>query len=83
MTTIGVFEAKTHLSALIERVRRGEEIVIAKHGHPLARLVPVDERTPEEQRRILDTIERLHAFRKRQTLGRLTVRELRDTGRRG
>ncbi|MEO8157938.1 MAG: type II toxin-antitoxin system prevent-host-death family antitoxin [Betaproteobacteria bacterium] len=34
-------EARTHLSRLIERVRAGEEVVIAKAGKPVARLVPV------------------------------------------
>jgi prevent-host-death family protein len=38
--TVNIHEAKTHLSKLIERVRRGEEIVIAKAGKPVARLVP-------------------------------------------
>jgi prevent-host-death family protein len=41
MTTINTHEAKTHLSALLKRVAAGEEIVIAKAGTPVARLVPV------------------------------------------
>lgn len=40
MTPINVHEAKTHLSRLLERVSRGEEIVIARSGRPVARLVP-------------------------------------------
>jgi len=40
MTMVGTFEAKTHLSALLERVERGEEITITKHGRAVARLVP-------------------------------------------
>ena len=43
MDSIGSFEAKTHLAALLERVSRGESIVITKHGRPVARLVPPDE----------------------------------------
>jgi prevent-host-death family protein len=39
--TINVHAAKTHLSSLLERVARGEEIIIAKAGKPVARLVPV------------------------------------------
>ena len=42
MTTVNVHEAKTQLSRLLERVRAGEEIVIAKAGAPCARLVPLD-----------------------------------------
>jgi prevent-host-death family protein len=38
--TVNIHEAKTHLSKLIERVRLGEEIIIAKAGEPVARLVP-------------------------------------------
>lgn len=40
MTPINVHEAKTHLSRLLERVSQGEEIVIARSGRPVARLVP-------------------------------------------
>ncbi len=40
MTEIGAFEAKNTLSALLERVEQGEEIVITRHGKPVARLVP-------------------------------------------
>lgn len=39
-TTVNIREARTQLSKLIERVRLGEEIVIAKAGRPVARLVP-------------------------------------------
>jgi len=38
--TVNVHEAKTHLSRLLKRVGAGEEIIIAKAGKPVARLVP-------------------------------------------
>jgi prevent-host-death family protein len=41
MKTVNVHEAKTHLSRLLAEVARGEEIVIARSGKPVARLVPV------------------------------------------
>ena len=41
MTQIGMHEAKTRLSQLVERAEAGEEIVIARNGKPVARLVPV------------------------------------------
>jgi len=41
MTQVGVHEAKTHLSQLLKRVAAGEEIVIARGGKAVARLVPV------------------------------------------
>ena len=40
MPEIGAFEAKNTLGALLDRVQRGEEIVITRHGKPVARLVP-------------------------------------------
>ena len=40
MHTIGAFEAKNTLGALLDEVERGEEIVITRHGKPVARLVP-------------------------------------------
>ena len=43
MTQVGIHEAKTHLSRLLRRVTAGEEIVIAKGGKPIARLVPVED----------------------------------------
>ena len=39
--TVNLYEAKTHLSELVERAARGEEVVIAKAGEPKARLVPL------------------------------------------
>ena len=42
-TKVNVHEAKTHFSKLLERVARGEEIVIARAGKPVARLVPFKE----------------------------------------
>jgi prevent-host-death family protein len=44
--TVSLYEAKTHLSALVERAAEGEEIVIAKSGKPKARLVPLDDTRP-------------------------------------
>ena len=41
---VNVHEAKTHFSKLLARVKKGEEVVIAKAGTPIARLVPVTER---------------------------------------
>jgi prevent-host-death family protein len=43
MLVVNIHEAKTHLSRLLERARLGEEIVIAKAGHPIARLTPIEQ----------------------------------------
>jgi prevent-host-death family protein len=40
-TIVNVHEAKTHLSRLLERVKAGEEIILAKAGKPYAKLVPI------------------------------------------
>jgi prevent-host-death family protein len=40
METIGAFQAKNTLGSLLDRVEQGEEIVITRHGRPVARLVP-------------------------------------------
>lgn len=42
MHTVNIHEAKTHLSKLIDEVAAGEEIIIAKAGKPVARLVPLE-----------------------------------------
>ena len=39
MTTVNMYDAKTHFSKLIARVEAGEEVVIARDGHPVARIV--------------------------------------------
>lgn len=47
MRQINIHEAKTHLSQLVEDAARGDDIVIAKAGKPVARLVGIDQsRTP-------------------------------------
>ena len=51
MGTVNIHEAKTHFSALIERARAGEEVVIAKSGKPVARLLPYE--GPDAPRRAL------------------------------
>jgi prevent-host-death family protein len=75
---IGAYEAKTHLPALLERVARGERFTITKHGHPIARLVPVERTGPDRRR---EAIERLKRFREGQTLD-VPVKELIGAGRR-
>ncbi|MGE4425216.1 MAG: type II toxin-antitoxin system Phd/YefM family antitoxin [Solirubrobacteraceae bacterium] len=42
MTTVGVQEAKTHLSRLLERALAGEDVVITRRGRPAVRLTPVE-----------------------------------------
>jgi prevent-host-death family protein len=79
MADIGAFEAKTHLSRLLDQVERGETITITRHGKPVARLIPVAGSSRDERRRAISELKQL---RSRQTLSGLTARELIDEGRR-
>ena len=79
MITVGAFEAKTHLSSLLDRVAEGEEVVITKHGKPVARLVSA---ARIDRERVNDAYEKLRSLRKRTTLGGLSWQALRDAGRR-
>lgn len=78
--TIGLFEAKTHLSELVARAEQGEEVVITRHNRPVARIVPFvsAEREPAARRAALKAL--LSAASKRR-LG-MDWRALRDEGRR-
>ncbi len=76
---VGAYEAKTHLPRLLDRVARGEHITITRHGKPVARLVPIQNRSPEDVRK---AIEALKEFRVGKTLGNISIRELIDEGRR-
>ncbi len=78
MITVGAFEAKTRLSALLDRVAAGEEVVITKHGRAIARLVAARR---IDQGRANDAFTKLKELRKNTTLGGLSWKELRDAGR--
>lgn len=52
MNRIGAFEAKNTLGTLLDRVERGEEIVITRHGKPVARLVPNSDRIDQHQAQV-------------------------------
>ena len=77
MKQVGVYEAKTHLPSLLNDVERGEEVTITRHGRPVARLVPIQERrrTPAE------AIKSIEEFRKTHTLGGLKIKDLINEGR--
>lgn len=85
MDSIGAFEAKTQFSQLLERVERGEQIVITKRGTPVARLVPVGRRSRDD---IAQTVQEVREFSAGVRLNRpggedtLTIRDLIDAGRR-
>ena len=81
MTSVGSFEAKTHLPQLLERVERGESILITRHGKPVAVLSPAP---VEEPKGIAQTIKDFKAYSQKQkrSLKGMTAKELIDEGRR-
>ena len=79
MTTVGAFEAKTHLPSLLKRVSKGETIQITRRGVPIAKLVPADSSPPKDPRVLVKEIRRL---RKGLTLGGISIKELINEGRR-
>lgn len=80
MATIGSFEAKTHLSALLDRVAKGEKITITRHGVAAAVLMPVGQ--SEGRLSHKEIVEGMRALRKRVKPGRMGVREMVNEGRR-
>jgi prevent-host-death family protein len=84
LASIGAYDAKTRLSELLDRVERGEQIVITRHGKPIARLVPEG---GHDREAALAAIEELARYRNELAARgiRLTTEEilaLRDEGRR-
>ena len=79
MATVGAYEAKTKLPELLKRVERGEHITIARHGTPVAVLVPVGEHPCRDPKA---AVEALKEFAKGRRLGDLDIREMIDEGRR-
>lgn len=74
MITVGAFEAKTQFSALLEKVARGEEVLITRHGKHIARLV--SEQVIDRQR-VAETIRKMKDLAEGCRLDGLSVRELR------
>jgi len=77
---IGMFEAKTHLSELVDRVERGETIVITRHGEPVARLVPYAGGSDREEAG--RALQEIVAMSKGRSLKGVTLREVIEEGRR-
>ena len=80
MREVGAFEAKTHLSALLDEVARGEIIIITRRGRPVARLTAPE--APDREAAVV-AAETLRDLRKR--IGWATtddILKMRDEGRR-
>ncbi len=79
MKTIGAFEAKNTLGSLLDLVEKGEEVVITRHGKPVARLVAA---TPAIDRAAaLKAVAEIKEMRKGVTLGGIPIKDLIEEGR--
>ena len=78
MDSIGAYEAKTHLSELLERVAGGETITITRHGMPVAVLTPVQQGPGRSAAELVDELRQL---RQGVHLDGLSIRDLIDEGR--
>ncbi len=79
MSSVGAFEAKTHFAQLLDRVEKGEEITITRHGKPVARLSRVAVR---DQAAIDRAIEGILRLRKGNKLRGLKIKDMIEEGRR-
>ena len=79
MTKVGAYEAKTHLSSLLDRVAEGETITITKHGHAVAVMKPVADR---DRRPLSDVVADLQEFRHGWRLDGISLRKMIEEGRR-
>jgi prevent-host-death family protein len=79
MKTVGVFDAKTHFSALVDDAVAGKTTLITRNGRPVAELRPV---ATDRATRATDALERLRGLRSRLKGSAISARTLIDEGRR-
>jgi prevent-host-death family protein len=78
MTTMGAYEAKTHLPALLDRVAGAERILITRHGMPVAVLQPPDSLVRRDAKQVIEDLRR---FRKGRRVSRQEIRSWIAEGR--
>ena len=83
MQSVGIYEAKTRFSALIELVEQGEEVRITRHGKEVMRMLPVRRRPVITDEQIARELEQIQALQKtvRAQAATDTAAMLRQTGR--
>jgi prevent-host-death family protein len=84
MAKVTAFEAKTRFGELLDRVSRGEEVVITRHDKPVARLIPEGAQRLDEVRRSVQGLRDLQQQIRRRSKAKLSNREVRaaiDEGR--
>lgn len=78
MARMTAFEAKTRFGELLERVARGEEVVITRHDKPVARMVPEGGPRRDEVRRAVTGLRELRQVIRQRSRAKLTDREVRE-----
>ena len=78
MSKVTAFEAKTRFGELLERVSRGEEVVITRHDRVVARLVPEGPQRLDEVRRAVAGLLELQSRIRRRSKAKLSEREVRS-----
>lgn len=78
MAKVTAFEAKTRFGELLERVAKGEEVVITRHDKPVARLIPEGAQRLDEVRRSVQGLRDLQQQIRRRSKAKLSSREVRS-----
>lgn len=78
MAKVTAFEAKTRFGELLERVAKGEEVVITRHDKPVARLIPEGATRLDDVRRSVQGLRELQQQIRRRSKARLSDREVRS-----
>jgi prevent-host-death family protein len=79
MERIGIYDARSRLSELIERVQSGEEVVLTRHGEPVARVVPEKRRGKRSR---AAAVTRIRALARKLDIRDVDIRKLIEEGRR-
>ena len=78
MAKVSAFEAKTHFGDLLQRVSKGEEVIITRHDRPVARLVPEGAQRLDEVRRAVAGLRELQQRIRRRSKAKVSDREVRS-----
>jgi prevent-host-death family protein len=78
METVGIYEARTRWSELIDKVGKGEEVTVTRHGVPIARIIPVD---GAKKLAVRDAIAAMKEFGRGKSLRGLSLKKMIKEGR--
>jgi prevent-host-death family protein len=78
METIGIYEARTRWSEIIDKVGKGDEVTVTRHGVPIARIIPVDS---EKRLAVRDAIAAMKEFGRGKSLRGLSLKKMIKEGR--